>query len=162
MAKFKPGQIWLTRGDRAPVTIISVGNKGEYPICGALPDGEGTWMFLADGRTVPGQIGDSDLVERVTDPYTVLKMLHNAGGLTLERNPGRAVYDTVEEWLEELDARDVGPHWASDEQKALAIAKNDVWALQWYPTSPVGFYFCAAHDLDVLLTSVVEGNEESY
>jgi len=41
--------------------------------------------------------------------------------------------------------------WVNEEQKKLALEKDDVWTIQWYPDTPVGFYALAAHSLEILL-----------
>jgi hypothetical protein len=72
--------------------------------------------------------------------------------LHLSHNPHKSNYETVEQYAKwrELDNED----WASEEQKNKAIATNDVWELQWYPNTPIGFNIMLAADLDVLLDAV--------
>lgn len=77
--------------------------------------------------------------------------------LTLEHNPHKVAYETVEQALE------FGAYqradWVSDEQKIKAIETNDAWLIQWYPRTPVGFACLAASDLDVLLKAAREDGE---
>ena len=64
---------------------------------------------------------------------------HKAG-LSLEHNTHKTYYETVEQWLENNTWCD----WESDEAKQKAIDTNEVWTLQWYPNSPIGFNAVAA------------------
>jgi len=67
--------------------------------------------------------------------------------LHLTHNQHKAYYQTVEQYMEDNDA----DCWVSDEQKQKAIATNEIWELQWYPDTPIGFCLLMACDLDVLL-----------
>ena len=59
-------------------------------------------------------------------------------GLYLIHNEHRDVYQSVEEFY--------GKDWfVSEEEWQKAIKEDSVWALQWYPHTPVGFQrFCAS------------------
>ncbi len=80
----------------------------------------------------------------------MIKFPRHAASLTLTHNDHKTNYETVAEYCE-------GGHWMPDddwlspEQKAKAIATNEMWEMQWYPDTPVGFCKVAACDLDVLL-----------
>lgn len=74
--------------------------------------------------------------------------------LHLKHNDHKSNYLTVAEAIEydcfgceEVD-------WVSEEQRQKAIATNEMWTLQWYPDTPVGFCVRSAADLDVLLAAV--------
>lgn len=76
---------------------------------------------------------------------------HHAASLHLTHNDHKSVYETVEQW-EATNAGDGNLYdWVSDGQRQKAIATNEVWTLQWYPKTPVGFCALAAADLGVLL-----------
>jgi hypothetical protein len=48
---------------------------------------------------------------------------------------------TVQEYLDVYDQNS----WPSEEELAKSIATGEVWEIQWYPDTPVGFYrVCAA------------------
>ena len=68
--------------------------------------------------------------------------------LALMHNPHRSNYETVESYLESLDA--VDDEWLSPEDRAKAIEADELWHLQWYPDTPVGFYRLFASSLDAL------------
>ncbi len=80
-------------------------------------------------------------------------------GLFLSHNEHRDSYQTVEEWLAEPQHEDVD--FPSDEDKAAAIAADDVWELQWYPRTPIGFYRIFASTLDGLLAFAATVQETS-
>lgn len=83
---------------------------------------------------------------------TILAALpkHDAG-LTIERNPGRVYYEDVSAWLASLEGE---PDWPSSEARQRAIESNDVWVMQWYPNTPVGFSQVAAPTLAELIAAV--------
>ncbi len=73
---------------------------------------------------------------------------HKAG-LALEHNDHLNVYETVEGYLARGDADFY--QFKNDEQKERCIASNELWTLQWYPETPVGFHAVAAPTLNELL-----------
>ena len=66
--------------------------------------------------------------------------------LSLTHNEHRSNYETIEEWEAHL-----GPDWISDDERARAIHLDNLWVLQWYPETPVGFCLLAASSLESLL-----------
>lgn len=70
----------------------------------------------------------------------------HACGLYLTHNEHRTYYESVAEWISYRDL-----DFVSDEQRAKAIATDELWVLHWYPRTPVCFVQIAAADLDVLL-----------
>lgn len=41
--------------------------------------------------------------------------------------------------------------WVSEESKAYAIEHNELWSLQWYPETPIGFHnLCAGRWSDIV------------
>ncbi|KPH66369.1 hypothetical protein ADT71_06765 [Novosphingobium sp. ST904] len=70
--------------------------------------------------------------------------------LQLSFNDGNGPnYMTVAEYLDS-SAPGSDPEWASEEEKAKAIATNSMWMLQWYPDTPIGSYTIAASTLPAL------------
>jgi hypothetical protein len=55
----------------------------------------------------------------------------------ISHNDHLSVYETVEVWLS--DRQDHPEEWRSPEDRAKCIATNEIWDLQWYPDTPVGF-----------------------
>lgn len=72
--------------------------------------------------------------------------------LHLEHNVHRSVYETVEQWCQENEIFE----WKDEESKQRAIATDEVWTLQWYPETPVGFCAVAAPTLEELLAAAEE------
>ena len=88
----------------------------------------------------------------VCDALVSLLPAHKCG-LYIEHNAHLDVYQTVGERIEEWkDRESSGPDWESEEAKARAIATNELWTIQWYPNTPVGFNWIAAPTLAELLT----------
>ena len=73
-------------------------------------------------------------------------------GLELSHNTHRNYYLTAKQWLEERESVDQDAwEWANEEQKARAIATDEIWILHWYPHTPIGFEAYAAPTLKELL-----------
>jgi hypothetical protein len=73
-------------------------------------------------------------------------------GLYLEHNHHRDIYESAKVWLEDNDNHE----WKSEDDKQRAIATDEIWTLQWYPHTPVGFISIAAPTLDELLAWAME------
>ena len=67
-------------------------------------------------------------------------------GLYLEHNTYKDIYTPLEEALTEQDG-----FWVSDLERTRAQETGDIWTLQWYPNTPVGFYCVAASSLEAVL-----------
>ncbi len=69
--------------------------------------------------------------------------------LTLSHNDHKSNYMTV---AEHSDVSQFEPHeWVNEDQRQQAIETGELWQLQWYPDTPVGFCRKLAADLGVLL-----------
>lgn len=68
-------------------------------------------------------------------------------GLSLEHNQHRNVYEDAFVWIEDNEWCD----WESEEAKQKAIDTDEIWTLQWYPETPVGFCAVAAPTLEDVL-----------
>lgn len=66
-------------------------------------------------------------------------------GLALQHNEHRNYYESIENQLRDHY------EWESEESRELAIENDDVWTLQWYPDTPIGFFAIASHSLEHLL-----------
>lgn len=73
---------------------------------------------------------------------------------TLEHNGHKIYYQTVESY----GGEEKWFAWVSPAQHELAAAHNEMWTIQWYPRTPVGFHGLAAYDLDVLLAAARDVN----
>jgi hypothetical protein len=71
---------------------------------------------------------------------------HKAG-LNLEHNQHKNYYEKAEDWIAENEWCD----WENEEAKQKAIVSDEIWTIQWYPDTPVGFIAIAAPTLTDLL-----------
>lgn len=89
-----------------------------------------------------------DLDADAADAVTVLDWLppHKCG-LYLEHNPHRDVYESV---IDQYDA----DSFPTPEDLQQAVDTGEVWQLQWYPETPIGFHVIAAPTLERLIKVV--------
>lgn len=73
-------------------------------------------------------------------------------GLNLNHNDHKNNYETAAQWIVDNDWCD----WKNEHAKQRAIDTDEIWTLQWYPNTPVGFYALAAPTLDELLARANE------
>lgn len=71
--------------------------------------------------------------------------------LELTHNSHKDVYQTAEEWIKEHNMRGDPLGWESEKHKQRAIDTNEIWTLQWYPETRIGFYRVSAPTLEELL-----------
>lgn len=72
-------------------------------------------------------------------------------GLFLTHNEHRDYYEKADDYIREGCERPAQTVWKDDEAKQRAIATDEIWELQWYPDTPIGFYHVAAPTLHELL-----------
>lgn len=77
---------------------------------------------------------------------------HNCS-LHLTHNHHRDYYESVEEyfknpWMEGFDV--------SEDEKRRMIETNEIWELQWYPDTPIGFYKVIGATLEEVLRKANE------
>lgn len=85
-------------------------------------------------------------------------------GLSLEHNECRNYYETVQQFLDKME-KQLNFHydWESAEHRQRSIETNEIWCLQWYANTPIGFNAVAAPTLDECLAfalTVEERDEE--
>lgn len=69
---------------------------------------------------------------------------------TIQHNDHLSNYSTVTQEMKHNPDWFVGA-WVSDESRDYAIEHNELWSLQWYPESPVGFNnLCAGRWEDIV------------
>lgn len=73
--------------------------------------------------------------------------------LFLIHNEHKNYYETVEQYV---DYRDNEDFWVNDHQKQKSLETQELWELQWYPKTPVGFYKLMGADLDVVLQAALD------
>lgn len=88
--------------------------------------------------------------------------LPNHINLHIEHQPHAANYETVEEWLlynESEPATRFADYPAED--RAAMLAAGEIWTVQWYPNTPVGFCCVAAATLERALELANEDDNDS-
>lgn len=68
--------------------------------------------------------------------------------LQLSHNEHRVCYESASDYANERFRLRA---WKDDEAKARAIATDEIWELQWYPNTPVGFRLVCAPTLPELI-----------
>lgn len=90
----------------------------------------------------------------MANPQDLMQLLRGKySSLTIGFNDDHACnYVDAQVWHDEYGfyrgADDDRITWASEEDRAKAIATNSVWTIQWYPDTPVGFICVAASTFD--------------
>lgn len=79
-----------------------------------------------------------------------MKFPEHKCGLHLTHNQHKDYYETVEKYCEN-PWMEKNPGWVSEEQRLKSLETQEVWELQWYPDTPIGFYKVCGADLDVVL-----------
>lgn len=81
-------------------------------------------------------------------------MIHfpkHACSLSLEHNGHKGYYETVEDYIKGIEDHDLDIDWSSETARARCIETNEVWELQWYPNTPIGFNLVMGPTLEEVL-----------
>jgi hypothetical protein len=84
----------------------------------------------------------------------------HAAGLSLTHNEHKTVYRSAADWIDDIESLCGEMQWTSDAEKALAIARDSIWQLHWYPVTPVGFHAVYASTLGAILDWVARHWDE--
>lgn len=81
-------------------------------------------------------------------------------GLSLTHNQHKDYYQTLIEYLSD---ENVQSNFKDATAKQRAIDADEIWELQWYPNTPIGFYCVSAPTLEEVLAYAleVESGEEN-
>jgi len=88
----------------------------------------------------------------IVDQFSALLPKY-ACSMSITHNDHLGVYETVAQqvsdgsWVTRSD-------FVSDAECERAIETNELWAIQWYPDTPVGFYKRFASTLEALLEGI--------
>jgi hypothetical protein len=74
--------------------------------------------------------------------------------LIVTHNGHKSNYESVAEYLTFLGVD------LSKEELAECERNDSVWHIQWYPSTPIGFYHTAAPTFDAALLKANEGSDE--
>ena len=77
---------------------------------------------------------------------------HKAG-LYLEHNTHKCLYQTVQQYLDDRGLNNM--EWVSPEDRDKSINMDELWTLQWYPDTPVGFCQLASYSIHRLLKAAM-------
>lgn len=91
-------------------------------------------------------------IETLAREFAAVLPPHKAS-LHLEHNPHLGYLQSVEQWDEEQEK---WADWVSPDERAKAIATNEIWTLQWYPETPIGFHALAASSLAALMAAALK------
>jgi hypothetical protein len=80
-------------------------------------------------------------------------------GLYLTHNQHKDYYETVQDRLSH-PALDDDDYFVSAEDKQKCIDTDEIWELQWYPDTPVGFYKVCGSTLEIVLNKALEQDDE--
>ena len=70
--------------------------------------------------------------------------------LTLTHNSHKNYYEPIEEYLTRPQFEDLTT-WATDTSKERILKTDEIWELQWYPDTPIGFYLVVGATLEEVL-----------
>ena len=74
--------------------------------------------------------------------------------LSISFNEHSVNYMTAKQELEDFGKDFEEDEWVSRGEKELALEKNSVWMLRWFPDTPIGSCTRKASSLEALLTHV--------
>ena len=92
----------------------------------------------------------------------VLRLPAHKCELSITHNTHTCLYQSASVWLED-QAREGGEawfEWENDEARLRSIATGEIWTMQWYPETPVGFLAVAAPTLQELLDFALRASAE--
>lgn len=81
-----------------------------------------------------------------------MRFPEHKASLHLTHNQHKSYYETVESYTSNFTE----PSWLSEEQKTKSLETQELWELQWYPSTPVGSYCLWGADLDVIMKKAYE------
>lgn len=84
-----------------------------------------------------------------------MKLPSHKAGLYLTHNQHKDYYEKIEDHLQEYPGFD-DDNFVSAEDRQKCIDTDELWELQWYPETPVGFHKVCGSTLDVVLTRAME------
>lgn len=73
-------------------------------------------------------------------------------GMHISHNEHRLYYQTVEEYI----AEQRNMLWVPGDSRARAIASGELWSVQWYPDTPVGYCIVHGETLQEILDYINE------
>ena len=85
----------------------------------------------------------------------MIKLPPHKASLSITHNDHKSVYETVAQWLAN---RDVRPEECGSSEEYQALQTGDeLWEIQWYPETPIGFHRVYASTLERALELANDG-----
>ena len=84
-----------------------------------------------------------------------MELPSHKAGLYLTHNQHKDYYETVSVRIEEGAGPDVN-NFVSHEDMQECIDTDELWELQWYPETPIGFYTVCGSSLEIVLKRAME------
>ena len=84
-----------------------------------------------------------------------MKLPKHKAGLYITHNQHKDYYETVEQHVLEYISMDKDD-FVSPEDYQKCIDTDELWELQWYPETPVGFHKVCGSTLEVVLQKALE------
>jgi len=90
-----------------------------------------------------------------------IKWPRHKASLSVEHQPHKAYYESIAQHMESLGG--AAPSWATEDSERLALEKDELWFLLWYPDTPVAFFSVAGHSLEDALEGarMIQEQEDS-
>lgn len=82
------------------------------------------------------------------------------GGLSLSHNDHLSIYQTAEQYIAGGSIPGSGiedDEWTAPGEKEKALATGNIWSLQWYPDTPIGFHVVYAASFEALVEFMGSG-----
>lgn len=76
------------------------------------------------------------------------------GELSITHNGHKSNYETIQDYTDLLNADD--EDWATPTSKEIAIKNDELWEMQWYPNTPIGFNKIYGATLEEIITKSKE------
>lgn len=83
---------------------------------------------------------------------------HNAS-LLIYHNLHKDYYEDVDTYIRQLDVEP--DEWVAKGEEDRAIERDEIWEMQWYPDTPVGFFKVYAASFPALV-KWMQDNKERY
>lgn len=93
--------------------------------------------------------------------FVTIPVPKNVGGYSITHNDHKIYHEDVKTYVERLHLEPLGDDdWVSVESREFAYANDELWEIQWYPDSTVGFCSLYAGRLEDLV-KYFENEEET-
>jgi len=81
--------------------------------------------------------------------------------LSINHNDHKDYYMTVADLMTSEHPSLDKDYFVSDEDLQVCIDTNELWEIQWYPDTPVGFYKVCGSTLEIILARAMEIDGEN-